>query len=151
MGRRKTSSNGLKKQLQQPQDVVDSNGHKTAGANHKNGHNGNKKTTFSAISHSRSRSEPAIQQPSDLEITTEDNDSEDSTSEDDEEAATTQREVRQNGHQANNIPMHRAQPRPQTASEAAVRQSSTSSKHVYDVPEGDDYMAIYETIDRTKV
>ena len=43
------------------------------------------KTNFPAISHSRSRSEPAIQQ-SDLEITASEIDSEDSSSEDDDEA-----------------------------------------------------------------
>ena len=41
------------------------------------------KTNFPAISHSRSRSEPAIQQ-SDLEITASEIDSEDSSSDDDE-------------------------------------------------------------------
>ena len=43
------------------------------------------KTNFPAISHSRSRSEPAIQQ-SDLEITASEIDSEDSSSDDDDEA-----------------------------------------------------------------
>ena len=53
------------------------------------------------------------------------------------------------------IPMHRQQPQPQVASTDVVKKAtmktiSSHHSHVYDVPEGDDYLAIYETLDRCK-
>ena len=47
--------------------------------------------------------------------------------------------------------MHRQQPQPQVAStdiKKATMKAAISTSHVYDVPEGDDYLAIYETLDR---
>jgi len=113
------------------------------------------KTNFPAISHSRSRSEPAIQQ-SDLEITASEIDSEDSSSDDDDEAVETNGHAHQNLHGGQvTIPMHRQQPQPQVASTDVVKKAtmktiSSHHSHVYDVPEGDDYLAIYETLDRCK-
>ena len=47
------------------------------------------------------------------------------------------------------IPMHRQQPQPQVASTDVKKATMKAiSTHVYDVPEGDDYLAIYETLDR---
>ena len=50
--------------------------------------------------------------------------------------------------------MHRQQPQPQVAStdvkKATMKTISSHKTHVYDVPEGDDYLAIYETLDRCK-
>ena len=70
--------------------------------------------------------------------------------------------VETNGHAHQNlhggqvtIPMHRQQPQPQVASTDVVKKAtmktiSSHHSHVYDVPEGDDYLAIYETLDRCK-
>ena len=51
------------------------------------------------------------------------------------------------------IPMHRQQPQPQVASTDVKKATMKAilSSHVYDVPEGDDYLAIYETLDRKEV
>ena len=111
--------------------------------------NGSSKTSFSAISHSRSRSEPAIQS-SDLEAGLNnglDSDEDEFSSDD------TEDEVRpQNGQVT--IPMHRQLPQPQVE---VVKVEATPSKkrgHAHipidndHVPEGDDYLAIYETLDR---
>ena len=105
-------------------------------------------TAFSAISHTRSRSEPAIQH-SDLELSTVASDS-DSSSDDDEDEIS---EPRNNHHRGQiSIPMHRQQPQPQqppTASEATRSSKKGRKGHqIYEAPEGEDYLAIYETIDR---
>ena len=49
--------------------------------------------------------------------------------------------------------MHRQQPQPQVASTDVKKATMKAilSSHVYDVPEGDDYLAIYETLDRKEV
>ena len=103
-------------------------------------------TAFSAISHTRSRSEPAIQH-SDLELSTVASDDSDSSSEEDEIS-----EPKNNHNRGQiSIPMHRQQPQPQqppSASEAARSKKGRKGHPVYEAPEGEDYLAIYETIDR---
>ena len=104
-------------------------------------------TAFSAISHTRSRSEPAIQH-SDLELSTVASDSDSDSSEDEmEESPTTK-----NNHRSQiSIPMHRQQPQPQqppSSAEARKKGSRRGQQQIYEAPEGEDYLAIYETIDR---
>lgn len=191
VGRKKTTSSSLKRpqhpqqQQSQPQngtatsqaaeDVVDGGGGcDSVGLSA--GHQGRKKngltngstksTSFPAISHSRSRSEPAIQ-CSDLEVATTGVDSEeDSGDSSDEDEDTRRSRLQHNGglghHRQINIPLHRQQPQkdqppplPPFEINRASSMSNGSKKAkkrehlVYDdVPDGEDYLAIYETIDR---